>query len=118
MKRSGKDVPTGVFILAGLFFLTGFYNIMSGLITIMYSPVTTIIYFIIGGLLVICGSWLISLQHRGWLLATIISALYTLLEVAQISLKGSIIAGSIYAIIGVIVLFYLYMMHTKQTFRY
>jgi len=35
MKRSVRDVPTGVFILAGVFFMKGFYSLMGVLISIM-----------------------------------------------------------------------------------
>ena len=117
MKRSGKDVPTGVFILAGLSFLKGFHYIIFGLIAIMHSFMTTIISLIMGSLLIVCGSWLISLQSRGWMLATIGSILYLLYALAKISLSGSLAAGLIEAIIAVIILYYLNRTDTKQAFR-
>ncbi len=116
MKRSGRDVPTGVFVLAGLAFLSGFVYILFGLIAIMRFPTTATTSFIVASLLIICGSWLISLQPRGWMLATVISGLYLLLALANISLSGNLAAGLIDAIIAAIILVYLNIPATKRVF--
>ena len=89
MKRSGKDVPTGIFILAGIAFIQGFYHVLLALIAIFHSPMTAIVHLIIGSLLVICGSGLIKLQFQGWLLANIGSAIYLLQALARIALGGN-----------------------------
>jgi len=119
MKRSGRDVPTGVFIIAGLFFIRGFYSLFGVLMTIMgfilllnregFAEDTTYlsalvlnvsIHAVIGGLFILCGSWLISLQPRGWKLATAGSAVYLLLVLANIALSGSLSSGLAGALIA------------------
>jgi len=135
MKRSGRDVPTGVFIIAGLFFLRGFYSLFGVLITIMgfivslfrggFEADTTYltalvldvsIYAVIGGLFIFCGSWLISLQPRGWKLATAGSAVYLLLVLANFTLSGSLSSGLSGAVIAAIILVYLNIPATKRVF--
>ena len=135
MKKPGRDVPTGVFILAGLFFLRGFYSLIFGvLISIMgliislfrdglgadMAYITALvldvsIYAVMGGLFVLCGSWLISLQPRGWKLATAGSAVYLLLVLANIYLGGSSV-GLWHAVIAGIILVYLNVPATKRVF--
>nr|HPJ83928.1 hypothetical protein [Methanothrix sp.] len=124
MKRSGRDVPTGVFILAGLFFLRGFHSLLIVLFGIIVFVIALLregfeadmayitelvlevsIYAVMGGLFVLCGSWLISLQPRGWKLATAGSAVYLVLVLANIYLGGSS-AGLWHAVIAGIILVY------------
>ncbi len=135
MKKPGRDVPTGVFILAGLFFLRGFYSLIFGvLISIMgliislfregfeadMAYITALVLYVsinavMGGIFVLCGSWLISLQPRGWKLATAGSAVYLLLVLANIYLGGSS-AGLWHVVIAGIILVYLNMPATKRVF--
>ncbi len=115
MKKPGRDVPTGVFILAGLFFLRGFHGVIFGLLAILESLSTAAIMLALGALFILCGSWLISLQPRGWKLATAGSAVYLLLVLASISLGGTS-AGLWYAVIAGIILVYLNMPATKRVF--
>ncbi|HII07545.1 MAG TPA: hypothetical protein HA349_09605 [Methanotrichaceae archaeon] len=136
MKRSGKDVPTGVFILAGLAFMRGFYSLLGvliriiGLILFLFREgfKADIIYIIalvldlsfyaaMGGLFILCGSWLISLQPRGWMLATVGSGLYLLLALANISLNGSSYGRLTYVVIAAIILVYLNIPATKRVFE-
>ena len=65
------------------------------------------IYTVMGALLILCGSWLISLQLRGWMLATVGSSIYLILALANISLIGSLSAGLVPAVIAAIILVYL-----------
>jgi len=135
MKKPGRDVPTGVFILAGLFFLRGFYSLIFGVLISIVGLIVTLfkeglkadmayitalvlevsIYAVMGGLFVLCGSWLISLQPRGWKLATAGSAVYLVLVLANIYLGGSS-AGLWHAIISGIILVYLNLPATKRVF--
>ena len=135
MKKPGRDVPTGVFILAGLFFLRGFQSIIFGVI---FGIIGVIIYLlrggfeadtayiialvlnvsidaVMGGLFVLCGSWLISLQPRGWKLAAAGSTVYLLLVLANIYIGGSSV-GLWHAVIAGIILVYLNMPATKRVF--
>jgi len=137
IKKSGRDVPTGVFILAGLLFLRGFQSVIFGVIFGTIGFIITLLrggfeadtaYIIalvlnvsidavMGGLFILCGSWLISLQPRGWKLATAGSAVYLLLVLANILLSGSLSAEFIAdAIIPLIILSYLNTPATKQVF--
>ena len=71
---------------------------------------------VIGGLYILCGSWLISLHPRGWKLATAGSAVYLLLALASISLSGSLSSGLWHAVIAGIILLYLNLPATKRVF--
>jgi hypothetical protein len=124
MKLSKKDVPTGVFILSGIFFIQGFYRIgfflLEGfhfLISGQISPISAIIDLILGSVLIICGSWLISLKPNGRMLAMIISILYLLFAIARVSRGGSLAAGAIDGIIAAIILIYLNMPEIKKIFN-
>ncbi len=135
MKKTGRDVPTGVFILAGLFFLSGFHGVIFG---VLISIMSFMIYLfrggfeadtayiialvldvsinaVVGGLYILCGSWLISLQPRGWKLAAAGSAVYLLLVLASISLGGSS-AGLWHAVLAGTILVYLNIPATKRVF--
>ena len=135
MKKPGRDVPTGVFILAGLFFLRGFHSLIFGALMVIMSFVIFLlrggseaamagitalvldvsIYAVMGALFVLCGSWLISLNPRGWKLATAGSAVYLLLVLANIYLGGTS-AGLWHAVIAGIILVYLNIPATKRVF--
>ena len=116
MKRSGKDVPTGIFILAGIAFIQGFYYILTALIAIFHSLTTSFACLIIGSLFILCGSGLIKLQYPGWILANIISAVYLLLALARTTLGGNMTAGIIDVIIAVTLLIYLNRPAIKKIF--
>ena len=111
MKRSGKDVPTGIFILAAIAFLQGFNYVLLAIIAIFHSPMTAIVRLIVGALLILCGSGLIKHQFQGWLLANIGSAIYLLQALARIALGGNtpevLTAGIIDVIIAGALLIYL-----------
>jgi len=73
-------------------------------------------YAVLGGLFFLCGSWLISLKPRGWMLATVGSGLYLLLELANIYLSGSLSWGLWRAITAAIILVYLNIPATRRAF--
>lgn len=100
MKRIGKDVPTGIFILAGISFLQGFHLFLTALLAISASFTAAIIDLILGAYFIICGSGLVKLKFEGWMLAAIAAAVYLLLALAKIALGGSLTAGIIDIIIG------------------
>ena len=135
MKRKGKDVPTGVTILAGLFLLIGscivlfsvVFNIIFAILAVFERPeeymgfligfiLAFSFYAVLGSLFFLCGSWLISLRPRGWILATVGSGLYILLELVNIYLSGSSSGGLLRAIIAAIILVYLNIPATKRAF--
>jgi len=136
MKRSGRDVPTGVSILAGLFLLIGscivLFSVLINIIAFSIAlfggfqenmgyfimiVLSASFYAVMGGLFFLCGSWLSSLQLRGWMLATVGSGLYILLALANISFSGSLSWGLLWhAIIAAIILVYLNIPATKRAF--
>jgi len=135
MKRKGRDIPIGVSILAGLFLLIGFFivlfsvllNIIVVILAVFERPeeymgfligaiLALSFYAVIGGIFFLCGSWLISLQPRGWMLATVGSGLYLFLKLANIYLSGSLSEGLWRAIIAAIILVYLNIPATKRAF--
>ncbi len=73
-------------------------------------------YAVLGSLFFLCGSWLISLQFRGWILATVGTGLYILLELANIFHSRSLSEGLWRVIIAAIILVYLNIPATKRAF--
>ncbi|OQB20399.1 MAG: hypothetical protein BWY13_01177 [Euryarchaeota archaeon ADurb.Bin190] len=117
MKRISKDVPTGIFILAGISFLQGFHLFLTALLAISTSFTAAIIDLILGAYFIICGSGLVKLKFEGWMLAAIAAAVYLLLALAKIALGGSLTAGIIDIIIGGSLLIYLNRPEIKKIFE-
>ena len=116
MKTPGKDVPTGIFILAAIAFMQGFYHIIMAIIVALQSPIAAIVQLAVGAFLILCGSGLIKLQQQGWLLANIAAAFYLLFALARIALGGNIAAGAIDIIIAGAILIYLNRPAIKRIF--
>jgi|WetSurMetagenome_2_1015567.scaffolds.fasta_scaffold1520947_1 hypothetical protein len=117
MKRLGKEVPTGIFILAGIAFLQGFHLLLNALLAIPNSLTAAIANLIFGVYFIICGSGLVKLKSEGWILATIGLALYSLLALSSIAFGGSLAAGIIDIIIGGGLLIYLNRPGIKVIFK-
>ncbi|MBN1324211.1 MAG: hypothetical protein JW986_09510 [Methanotrichaceae archaeon] len=135
-----KDVPTGIFILAAISFIKGIWALLGMLIAAIallcvfliggfqavelpehLEPVAIITFFLIliigiafSGLFILCGSWLVTLQLRGWILATIGVSIYLLLELVKI--YQGVSSGPIDAIIYIIILLYLNKKSTRRAF--
>ena len=111
MKITTRDVPTGVFILAGLFILGGILYTIIGLFSINIFSIA------FGILMIFCGSELSTLKQRGWILAVICSILYLLNGLPKIKPGQNLAFELIDPVISVIILLYLNKPDIKKAFN-
>jgi|GEM_PF-717882 len=134
LKRPGKDVPTGIFILAAIIFIRAFLALFSVVLGIFVfigmfifegfqgvEPVDIILFLssfllllVFISLSILCGSWLVTLQPRGWILVTIVVSYLLLLELIELYQSAS--PDAFDAVIYIILLLYLNKKSTRRPF--